>query len=280
MKLSYSDYKTYINCPRLYYNRTNKIEPPERSSKYFSLYGKLIEKFFEKYTNDFSRNKEPLKDSQIRFFLRDMWNNILEYNYVNWSEPWVKETSDEIFDSVYNDVKANLDIFDFWKYSRSEVTLEVLLKKNKDILKGRVDFICKRPDGVVEIIDGKGTRKVDKTVDIEQLYFYALLYMLKNKRLPDKLGFLYYKFHMIKYIDFDMDSIMEFKDKLALVKKAIKADEKFECKVGISKQCKWCEYQLECPGFINKKKMLAEKRAAKSKIHIPDSNGEVISFSA
>jgi CRISPR/Cas system-associated exonuclease Cas4 (RecB family) len=125
-----------------------------------------------------------------------------------------------------------------------------------------MDFICKNDDGTIEILDGKGTSKMDTNVDIEQLLFYALMFLLKNKRIPDKLGFLYYKYQLIKYIDFDESSVMAFKDKLALVKRSIISTKVFEPKVGLSKQCKWCAYKFGCDAYNAKKDANAEKRSS------------------
>jgi len=262
MKLSYSQYRTFIQCPRLYNYQATKTPPPAKSSEYFTLYGKLIEAFFRKYTNIYTKQGLILDNESIKKILKNLWEYILESSYVDWSEPWVNETSDQIFEDVYNDTLLNIKKFDFWKDAKSEISFEVLLKKSQDILSCRMDFIWKKPDGTIEILDGKGTSKMDKNVDIEQLLFYALMYLLRNKRLPDKLGFLYYRYQMIKYIDFDMDAVMAFKDKLALVKKAIKETTIFEPVVGLSKQCKWCAYRFGCDAYSAKKDANAEKKGS------------------
>jgi len=283
MKLSYSNYRNYINCPRFYYNLVNKVKPPEKDSRYFALYGMLIEMFFKKYTNDYTKNGVELTPEQVKTVLKKQWAQVLQENYVNWNEPWVKETSEQIFDNVYNDVLKNMKAFDFWKDSRSEVSFRINLKKSKDALTCRMDFIWNKPDGTVEILDGKGTNKIDTNVDVEQLYFYALIYLLNHGKLPNKLGFLYYRYQMIKYVDFDLQTILQFKDKLALVKKSIKEDTVFKAKVGLSKQCKWCSYKFSCEAWAQKKEANAKKREARAKargetVEI-ETNGGIADFS-
>lgn len=276
MNLSYSEYSTYLKCPKRYYKEVNKIEPPEQQSRYFALYGYLVEAFFKLYTNIYSKKDIILSDDQVKMILRKLWDKLLEEHYVCWTDPWVRESSEHIFMSAYEDVLKNMSEFDFWKHSLSEVSFEILLKKTRDVLSCRMDFIVNNPDGTTEILDGKGTYKMDKSVDIEQLYFYILVYLLHYKKLPDKAGFLYYKFKMIKYIDFDMKTIMDFKDKLILVKKAIKVDKTFEPKVGISKQCKWCAYNFDCEALINKRKERAEKKKQPAPFEY---DGGIVSFS-
>ena len=276
MKLSYSEYRNYVQCPLKYYNEVNNVVPPEEPSRYFAVYGLVVEYFFKIYTNVYSKKGIHLTDDQVRSVMRKLWNKVLEENYVVWTDPWCRESSEHIFMSACDDVIKNLNTFDFWENAQSEVGFEILLKKSKDILTCRLDFIVNNPNGTVEILDGKGTYKMDKSVDIDQLYFYILIYLMHYKKLPDKVGFLYYKFQTIRYIDFDMDSVMEFKKKLALVKMSIKRDKKFEAKVGISKQCKWCNYKYNCKALIDKR----QERANKKKPTITyDFEGDILSFS-
>lgn len=253
MKLSYSDYRTYLDCPRLYKLRRDRVEPPEKENKYFALYGLLIERFFRKYTNEVCKKGIQLTDDQVREALGEMWKNVLSENYVNWDEPWVKLTSNQIFEMVCADTLENLRKFTFWKDSRSEVSFNVRLKKSGDLITCRMDFVHEPPGGPVEIIDGKGKTKIETDIDLDQLYFYALVYLLNKRRLPDKIGFLYYRFKIIKYIDFDNAAIMSFRDKFVIVKESMKKDTEFAPKVALSKQCRWCAYKMSCDAYLSKK---------------------------
>jgi hypothetical protein len=276
MKLSYSEYKTYIQCPMRYHKELMGVLPPEEPSRYFMVYGLVVEMFFNIYTNFYSKKKVNLTDEQVYAIMRKLWAKVLDENYVVWTDPWCRESSEHIFMSAYEDVLKNLDNFDFWKDAQSEISFDIFLKKSQDNLTCRLDFLLNNPDGTVEILDGKGTYKMDKTVDLEQLYFYILIYFMHYKKLPDKAGFLYYKFQTIRYIDFDMNIIMDFKKKLALVKAVIKRDKVFEAKVGISKQCKWCDYKMTCEALIAKR----QERANKKKPTITyDFDGGFLSFS-
>jgi hypothetical protein len=250
----------YIDCPRHYKLKADKVAPPEKESKYFALYGLLVERFFKKYTNEVAKTGRQLTDDNVKSVLKEIWKYVLDTNYVNWSEPWVKNTSEQIFDMAVADVIENMRKFTFWKDSRSEVTFNVHLKKSGDLITCRMDFVHEPQGGPIEILDGKGKMKIDADIDLDQLYFYALVYLLNKGRLPDKLGFLYYRFKLIKYIDFDKATILSFRDKLALVKQAIKKDTVFEAKVGLSKQCKWCPYKCSCEAYNAKKKENAEKK--------------------
>lgn len=266
MKISYSSFRRYIDCPRKYKLMADRIDPPEEQSKYFALYGLLIEKFFEHLSNQHYKNNPNLTRAQVRTLMKQQWVFILEDNYVDWAEPWCKESSEDIFNSAVEDAIKCMESMNFFKNTKAEVVYETILKKSNDILTGRLDFVYINENNKVEILDGKGTNKMETNVDIDQLYFYALLYLLRHRCLPDKLGFVYYRYQLVKYVDFDMEAIMSFKNKLALVKKAIKSDTKWEPNVKISKQCKWCPYQSVCDAFKAKKDENAAKRQKKSSI--------------
>jgi CRISPR/Cas system-associated exonuclease Cas4 (RecB family) len=275
MKLTYSKYDTYLKCPRKYKYETDGIKPITIDSKYFALYGILIQKFFQDYTNVYVNGKVPLTTNAIRSTLKKMWDNILYRNYVNWKDPWVKQTADEIYEEAYKDILENIKAFPLFKECKSEVNIEIKLKKSGDILNGRLDFIRQCPDGSVEILDGKSTSHLDR-VDQDQLLFYALLYFLRNSKLPKRLGFLFYRYRTIQYIDFNADIFIKFKNKLALAKEAIKKDKEFVPKVKLSKVCLWCAYKLECEPYQTKKEASRIKR---SKLH-SETDGGIISLGA
>jgi len=275
MRLSYSAYKMYVDCPRRYHWVRLKKVPSVKSSKYFALYGITVQRFFEYYVNKYVKKGISLTDVQIRSILRQDWEKILDTEYVIWDDPWCKQSSEEIFESIYEDVLSNTKEFDFFKHARSEVIYNIFLKKSQDELHGRLDFVITYPDGTVEILDGKGSTKVEKHVDNEQLYFYALLYLLRNKKLPNKIGFWYYKFQKIQYLDFNMDTIVEFKKKFALVKKSIKEETQWLPKVKITKACKFCDFKADCDAFLLTKEANRIKRGHS----VPNpAEGKMVSF--
>lgn len=260
MWLSFSSYSTYLSCPKRYKYQVDRVTPPEIASKYFALYGILVQKFFEDYTNILIPKKVLVNEETVRNVLEKRWQELLQKEYVNWNDPWVRETPSQMFEEALSDILENISTFDFWSDVRSEVTYKINLKNSGDVLNGRIDFIRFFPDGSVELLDGKSTKHLDR-VDPEQLLFYALMYFLRHKKLPKRLGFLFYRYKIIKYIDFNRDILITFKNKLALAKKAIKLDRDFEARVKLSKNCQWCSYKLLCKPYMDKKAANAEKRS-------------------
>ncbi len=205
--------------------------------------------------------------------MEQLWDKTLEEEYVNWNDPWVKQTPSEMLEECIGDVLANMRAFDFWRSVKSEVKYKIDLRRSGDVLNGRIDFIRTLPNGDIELLDGKSTKHMDR-VDPEQLMFYALMYFLRHKKLPVRLGFLFYRYQVIQYIDFNRDILIQFKNKLALAKKAIKVDKEFEARVKLSKVCQWCPYKLLCKPYMDKKEANAQKR---NKIKI-EPEGEIVSF--
>lgn len=274
MKLSYSEYKSYLDCPKKYKYQKDRVKPAVTPSKYFALYGITVQKFFELYSNLYSKNGKVLTEIEVKGYLRGIWNKVLQDNYVDWNEPWCKFSSVDLFEQAYSDVIENLKVFDdFFRHSESEKKIIINLKNSGDSLVSKVDFIHKDNQGKVTILDGKGTDEIGKNIDADQLYFYALVYLIHYKKMPDLLGILYWRMRQIVYYDFTYDTIIKFKNKLALVKNAIKADTKFEAKIGLSKQCKWCDFRYQCDEYTQKKEANKEKRGKKSAL--PDYNGEL-----
>ena len=261
MRLSYSKYNTYLACPRKYKNQEDKVEPPEPDNKYFALYGILIQRFFQDYVNILLPKSMLVTDEFIKNYLRKQWEKVLAENYINWTDPFVSQNAEQIFEEVYTNVLENIKTYSsLFRECHSEVGLYIKLKKSGDEINGRLDFIRDCKDGTVEILDGKSTSHLDR-VDVDQLYFYALLYSLKHGKLPDKVGFLFFRYCTIQYIDFNADILLKFKNKLALTKETIKKDKEFKPTVKLSKTCMWCSYKLICDEYCSKKAANRTKRS-------------------
>ena len=61
------------------------------------------------------------------------------------------------------------------------------------------------------LFDGKGTDKIGKNVDNDQLYFYTLLYYFQFKKLPDQIGFYYFHLDTFTPVTLTEDLLNEFR---------------------------------------------------------------------
>lgn len=83
---------------------------------------------------------------------------------------------------------------------------------------GRADFVIEREkEKDVIILDGKGSKHGKKYVEDAQLKWYAFLYEQKTGRLPDKLGFVFWRFDgdkALHWIPVDRDDIHTLKEEV------------------------------------------------------------------
>jgi hypothetical protein len=134
-------------------------------------------------------------------------------------------------------------------------------------VQGRADFIIKRikPYDDLVILDGKGSKHREQYVDKEQLIWYAYLYQRRNNRLPERLGFIFWRFEPTEAVDwldfssFDVASLSEDIDTtLSSIehKKNLLKSANTEAKLDLARelfpvqpekfQCKFCRFSSVC----------------------------------
>ena len=186
-------------------------------------------------------------------------------------------------------------------YARSEVDLTCYVDKWTPI-GGRADLIIRRADTGITILDGKNSRRYKAPkrkgvkpgfityTDPDQLRWYALCFFLAYRRMPDRLGFIYFRYpYGQEKLDPDGDPIpilspegfatgeteveagvdwVEFsRDDLKGIairaKDALRAmgREKFDANPS-PQGCRFCDYETVCPERLAQKK--ANRRNTKS----------------
>lgn len=154
------------------------------------------------------------------------------------------------------------------EYARAEVELLGWIDKYNPV-GGRADAIIRREDTGVTILDGKNSNSKGKYTDPDQLRWYALLFYLAYRQLPDRLGFVYYRYPYgtpmedsdgnpvldedgKQKIEQGVDWVPFTKDDLrGLAQRAVKArrgmdKEKFQATPS-PKVCRFCDYETVCP---------------------------------
>ena len=144
-------------------------------------------------------------------------------------------------------------------YARSEVNLDVQLKSGL-ILVGKADLVLEQTDKTLCLIDGKASKHREKNVDINQLIWYALLYFLRYKRVPDRLAFFYFRFAADK--EQSMDWLPLSQESLFQHMQALKADilESYDAIQAESfgatpspTNCRYCPWEKICQDRIDQK---------------------------
>lgn len=275
MRLNFHSWKAFKECPKKFYKEYLKQDPPTATiNDYNKIYGRLIEKFFELYCNMWRFNTPYMFPEQIREKLQKIYDDLLRSSIINWSDPWCTQTKEELFEMAYGHVYTimNSQNQNFFLNTKAEVSYELKLKDGV-LITSRIDFIHKDPFGEgVSIIDGKGSNKIGKNVNNDQLFLYALIYFLHNKVLPREIGFFYYQFNTYVPIPYNMETLNELKNKLSMDIKIITTTKDFEASPS-PKACKFCIYNNNCSEHLADK----ATRVRESKITGLDGNG-IIEF--
>lgn len=277
MNISYNSWKTYKKCPKCFNKQYLKKEPiTVPVNEYFTLYGRLVEKFFEIYCNVWSRQNITIPHPDIEQKMAIIYRDILKVSIVDWTAFFCKYSKNDIFTSAFSDVCNILDSTNrgYFLNTKSEVKIEMSLKRGHR-LGGRLDFLHKNVTNIndASIFDGKGTDKIGKNVDNNQLLFYALLYFFQFKSLPIETGFFYYRFNTLIPVAIDKEILNEFRANLSLDIKAMTSTVEYGATPS-AKACKYCNYKKGCLEHLKDKAV----RAKPSKIKNLESDGEVIEF--
>jgi len=276
MNIHYHSWKAFTECPRkFYYEYVKKATSTVQINDYFKLYGLLVEKFFELFCNNWRYKTPYMPPEEIRYKMKPLYEKIIETSTVLWGDPGCKLNADEIFEEAYNDIFTIMESMNqnYFLNTKSEVSIELKLK-NRHRLTGRLDFLHK--DAVCDsysIIDGKGSMKMGKNVDVNQLLFYSLLYFFLNNRLPDEVGFFYYRYNTFVPVEIDEEKLNKFRAMISLDIKKMTSGEGYE-PTPSAKSCKYCNYLIGC----EKGQEAKAKRARPSKIKDLEGEG-LITFS-
>jgi CRISPR/Cas system-associated exonuclease Cas4 (RecB family) len=269
IRMSFHKWKDFKECPKRFYYKETKVPYPKEENKYNTLMGNTVQKFFEKYSNEWKKEDLPWSRELVVDRIEKYWKKQIAFNYINWKDFYVKYNEQELFNLCVDIILDNLKNFDVYDNTRSEVKFEVKLKSG-DVLVGIMDFIKK--GNLVEILDGKATDVVGKNIKIEQLYMYAFLYELKYGKLPDKMGYLYYRMRMIDYAEIDREKIDLFKKEIIYTLYKIKKMDRFEATPS-AKACKYCPYKSTCEEHLADAKTRKRKSSVKDKY-----NGDVLTM--
>jgi len=142
-------------------------------------------------------------------------------------------------------------------YAKAEVNLLGWVDKWNP-LGGRPDVIVRRDDTGITIIDGKNTLHKMKYTDPDQLRWYALLFRLAYKKMPDRLAYVWYRFPYegaesgVEWIDFSEDDLKGLAHRAVEAKKTM-FKKKFEATPSPS-TCRFCPWESECEDRAAQKK--------------------------
>lgn len=247
MVISYSTWTDLRDCPKRFHDiHMAKLVPTVPVNEYHSLYGTLMQKFFELYSNAWRFKTPYLFPEHIAERMERLFDGLLLTRDVNWSAPGCSETKEEIQKKAVDDAIKIMEgpSLNLFLSTKAEMGIAVKLSCGHSV-SGRLDFVHTDPfnNGIL-IFDGKGTTKKNR-VDPDQLYWYSLLYKCHTGKIPDKIGFLFWKLDEFVEVPLNLDLLNEFRARISLMIKSVEDNRRYEATPS-AKSCRYCGFANSC----------------------------------
>lgn len=251
IRFDFHKYLDYKECPKRFKLKYDRVDPPKPDNKYHSLFGTIVQHFFEWYANRWrSEGLRVSTYSDVRKLIIDKWRKMLEREYVDWNGFGCRMDSEQLLDSAIECILDNLSTDDFYENTESEIKIEAAFKTG-DVWVGSMDFkkIIDNDPSRVWIIDGKSTDKLGKNIHIEQMLNYAWLHKYKYGFFPERLSFYYTRLKVFQDVSFDEVRLNNFRKDFLLTLKAAKEDTVYPA-TPKAKTCKYCPWKSTCAEHI------------------------------
>jgi len=288
--LHWSSLSLYETCPQKFlwskgwstvdlgYGLGKRKPLPVRKSEHHAILGTSIQYAIEVfYNSELWRVLDPETLKKRLLELADEAFRVeISKKYVDWREVGDRMDGREgleklIRDAVMGYMRTLKHHRLLGPYAKAEVELLAYVNKYTPV-GGRADVIIRREDTGVTILDGKNSKryKDPKTgkytltyTDPDQLRWYALLFYLIYKQMPDRLGFVYYRYPygmpIVSENVMEADGVEEGIDWVKFTKDDLKGlavravdtlkgmDRKAFDPKATPQNCKFCDYESICP---------------------------------
>lgn len=272
MNMTYEDWKTYKECPKKYFLFIRKgMAPTAPQNDYFRLYGLLIQSFFQHYSNIWRYKTPYMPPDFIQAKLKTLYEQLLETTQVDWNGRFVKGSKEDIYNEVYRDVCIIMDSPNQNYFLNTRANLEIAVDTQTGIrITHPISFLHKNLDESVLIFEGRGSSKVKKKEKGHRLLFYALLYYMHFKKIPEQLAYFYYRYNTLAPFPYDLTILNEFRAMVSKDMKDMMALSHFPANP-CTNSCKYCPYNNSCE---DRSKWQANRRKA-STIEAPEEIGVI-----
>lgn len=221
MYLSYSGYKVNAGCPKQYWHKyVDKTTPPKPDNCVNALYGSTIGVLFEYFYTE-KWWKLPNVASHMLLQVDPTLDKVIadqRGRVVDWNDEKANYNSrSSLIEDLRIGIPKGLQVIKENRFLGPVSIAEMKLDRGfgPHRVAGRADFVIERttPHNDLIILDGKGSKHREKYVEEAQLKWYGFLYEAATGRLPDKLGFVFWRFSgekAVQWIDFtrnDLDTL-------------------------------------------------------------------------
>lgn len=257
-----SSINTFLQCPRKYYH--TYIEELPRHATIYTARGhvahSVLEHFFDIKTEGI-RKQDAMQyfQNQIPILLARFWQeNKEEFDTLNISKKDEQEYFEETLFMLYNWVDHFVQKR-ILSDSREDLNLifkdhipvrEEEYKSEIHQVRGFIDAIEHRHNKIW-IMDYKTSKRAHMSPAYRlQLSIYAMMYLEKHGKMPDKVGIYFLKHNPPHYLDVDENMIAHAKKMVSHVHAKTESEDKKEYPMQTSPLCNWgrgcCEYYQLC----------------------------------
>lgn len=212
---------------------------------------------------------DKLQDDTIENFSLEMKR---EDRYVDYSaSPSYKVMQKICIDGVIGYIKTIIANNLIGEVNEAEKRIVVRNLKVGDVnidIGAKMDVYIEKKSGKnsgITILDGKNSENIGKYTNKDQLILYAACLFLETKKLPDRMGFVYYRFpygtnvsdlpssyinkdyNGIDWIEFDKKSILGILERVAESKRKIMEYGVRFPATPKPKHCCFCDWESVCP---------------------------------
>lgn len=251
---SASSINLFKQCPRKYYYVY--VEGKQLSKNIHLIRGSVVHSVLEKFY-DFERLVErneafpALQAHVVELLLQEWHNSRDEFKEIGISKAEEQEYFEETVIMTLNWLNDFIGKFnntpgDFRSAFKSLTPIrEQLYLSDVHQVRGYIDAIETHGDSV-SIMDYKTSRLPHITEEYRlQLSIYALLYLEKHGKLPDKLG-LFFLRHGPVFLPPSMDLVEYAKKDIAFVHSKTVTDKIDDYPKTVSSNCKFCDFYGSC----------------------------------
>lgn len=275
--LYWSHLKTYEECPQkfLWTKGWGALEVgggpgegkpiPVRRSRHHAIMGIVTQYAVERmYNDELWREPATLRDSLLEI-VDSEWERETSKER-NWIDYRVSGSSKSLRQTCRDGVAGYLRTMKAHKflgpYAKAEVNLVGWIDK-WNAVGGRADTIIRRDDTGITIIDGKNTKHKMRYTDPDQLRWYAMLFKLAYKVMPDRLAYVWFRFPHgaedeegelesgVEWIEFTEDDLRGLAQRAVDVKNGMRK-EKF-APTPSATVCKFCDFDTVCEARMQQK---------------------------
>lgn len=258
-------------------NGPGKPKSPDNiRSEHHAIMGTVIQSVVEDFYNNKlyiplieNPTKEELRNtiSVLSKKTKDKFSDEIysEKKYINWREaPTASQMEKVCVDGVIGYIKTAVANYLFGEINEAEKHIVIDSLGDTGIKIGaKIDLYIERPNDSkhnpgITIVDGKNSKYMGKYLDKDQLLFYAVCVFLQKGVMPDRLGFVHYRFpygnkisHIsiskgVDWINFTSDDVVSMMSKIIETGKKLDTYKPEDFFSNPSpKMCRFCEWECE-----------------------------------